>query len=157
MMKLPNQPEANRPLCRLGRPNGGGESAIAFAAAAPLLVLAVAVAADHVQVSRFRAQVQLAADAASIAAAGAIARRPDSLSDGARVAAAVFVRNAPQGAIGAPSVEATSRAAFVTATVSYDGVAPSNFGSALGYGAFHVSASAKSSVLVADSRTHAAP
>jgi len=45
----------------------------------------------------------------------------------------------------------------VTATVGYDGVAPSNFGSALGYGAFHVSASATSRALVADSQTTATP
>jgi hypothetical protein len=50
-----------------------------------------------------------------------------------------------------------SRAALVTATVGYDGVAPSNFGSALGYGAFRVSASATSPALVAASETPAAP
>ena len=38
-----------------------------------------------------------------------------------------------------------------------DGIAPSNFGSALGYAAFHVSASATSHALVADSQTTATP
>ena len=46
---------------------------------------------------------------------------------------------------------------MATATVGYDGVAPSNFGSALGYGAFRVSASATSPALVADSHGAAAP
>jgi Flp pilus assembly protein TadG len=129
------------------------------ASAAPLIVLALAVAADHARVSRFRTQVQLAADAASLAAAGAIARHPDRAGAGvgARVAAAVFARNAPSGAIGTPTVAATSRAAVVTATVAYDGVAPSNFGSAFGYGAFRVSAFATSHALVADSQAAATP
>ena len=77
--------------------------------------------------------------------------------DGARLAAAVFARNAPSGATGKPSVAATSRAATVTATVAYDGVAPSNFGSVFGYGAFHVSASATSHALVANSEARATP
>jgi Flp pilus assembly protein TadG len=157
MMKLRTGPEADRRLCRLGCLNSGGEGAIAFAAAAPLLVLAVAVAADHAQVSRFRTQVQLAAEAASIAASEAIARRPDSAGDGARIAAAVFVRNAPRGAMGTPSVAATTRGAVVTATVAYDGVAPSSFGSALGYGAFRVNATATSHALVADLQAAATP
>ena len=80
-----------------------------------------------------------------------------SAGDGARLAAAVFARNAPKGATGRPSVAATSRAATVTATVAYDGVAPSNFGSVFGYGAFHVSASATSHALVADSEARATP
>jgi hypothetical protein len=123
------------------------------------MVLALAVTADHVSVSRFRTQVQLAADAASLAAAGAIARQPDSAGEGvaARLAADVFARNAPRGAAGAPTVAARLNAGAVTATVAYDGVAPSNFGHALGYGAFRVSASATSSPLVADSRPAAAP
>jgi Flp pilus assembly protein TadG len=136
-----------------------GNGAVAWASAAPLIVLALAVAADHAHVSRFRTQVQLAADAASLAAAGAIARHPDSAGDGvaASVAAAVFARSAPRGAGGKATVAATSRAAVVTATIGYDGVAPSNFGSALGYAAFHVSASATSHALVADSQTVATP
>ena len=56
---------------RSSRPHGeGGGAAIACASAAPLIVLALAVAADHAHVSRFETQVQLAADAASFAAAG---------------------------------------------------------------------------------------
>ena len=119
-------------------------------------MLAVAVAADHAHVSRFRTQVQLAAGAASLAAAGAIARHPEISGDsvGARVASAVFARNAPRGASGTLSVAAISTDAVVTATVGYDGVAPSNFGSALGYGAFRVSVSATSRALVADFANH---
>ena len=86
-----------------------------------------------------------------------MARQPDDGGDGARLAAAVFARNAPDGATGKPSVAATSRAATVTATVAYDGVAPSNFGSVFGYGAFHVSASATSHALVANSEARATP
>jgi hypothetical protein len=75
------------------RPNPGcGDAAIAWASAAPLIVLALAVAADHVRVLRFKTQVRLAADAASLAAAGAIARHPDGAGDRVanRVAAVVF-------------------------------------------------------------------
>ncbi|HEX9169192.1 MAG TPA: hypothetical protein VF886_09730, partial [Roseiarcus sp.] len=98
-MKLRTASEAGRRRRWLSRLDGESGGAIAFAAAAPLLVLTVAVAADHAQVSRFRTQVQLAADAASLAAAGAIARDPASAGEGvgARVAAAVFARSAPAG------------------------------------------------------------
>jgi len=130
MMKLQLASEAGRRRRWLSRPTGEGGGAVASAAAAPLMVLAFAVLADHAHVSRFRAQVQLAAGAASLAAAGAI---------------------------GKLLIAATTRAAVVTATVGYDGVAPSNFGSALGYAAFHVSASATSHPLVADSQTTATP
>jgi hypothetical protein len=159
MMKLQCASAAAPRRRWLSRPDGEGGSAVAFAAAAPLLVLAVAVAADHAHVSRFRTRVQLAAGAASLAAAGAIARHPGIGGDsvGARIASAVFARNAPRGASGTLSVAATSADAVVTATVGYDGVAPSNFGSALGYGAFHVSVSATSRALVADSQTTATP
>jgi hypothetical protein len=159
MMKLRPASVAGRGRRQLRRPNAEGGWPVACASAAPLIVLALAVAADRVHVSRFRSEVQLAADAASLAAAGTIAHHPDSAGDGvaARVAAAVFARGAPRGAAGAPTVVAMSRAAVVTATVGYDGVAPSNFGSAFGYGAFRVSASATSQALVADSRTTATP
>ena len=59
---------------------------------------------------------------------------------------------APRGAAGTPTVAAKSRAAVVTAIVGYAGVAPSNFGSALGYDAVSVNASATSLNRVADSR-----
>jgi Flp pilus assembly protein TadG len=156
MMKLRTASAGGR---RPSRPRREGGGAVALAAAAPLIALALAVGADHAQVSRFKAQVQLAADAASLAAAGAIARHPDPTGDGVanRVAAAVFARNAPSGAIGTPTVAATSRVPVATATVAYDGVAPSNFGAALGYGAFRVSASATSRALVADSQATATP
>jgi Flp pilus assembly protein TadG len=159
MMKLQCASAAGPRRRWLSHPDGEGGAAVAFAAAAPLMVLAVAVASDHAHVGRFRTQVQLAADAASVAAAGAMARQPDSAGDseGARIAAAVFARNAPSGATGKPSVAAMSRAAVVTATVAYDGVAPSNFGSVFGYGAFHVSASATSHALVADSEAPGTP
>ena len=145
-------------VCR--RLEGGG--AVACAAAAPLIVLALAVAVDYASVSGFRTRVQLAADAASLAAAEAIARPPgrSGASDvddlAGQVATAVFVRNAPRGAAGAPTVAVKSRAAAVTATVGYAGVAPSNFGSALGYDAISVDASATSLVRVANSRATAA-
>ena len=81
-------------------PNSEGGSAVAFAAAAPLMVLAVAVAADHAHVARSGTQVQLAAGAASLAAAGAVARHPESGGEslGARAAGIAFARNAPRGA-----------------------------------------------------------
>ena len=141
---------------RRRRPEGGG--AVACAAAMPLVVLALAVAVDYASVSRFRTRVQLAADAASLAAAEAIAREPDrAAGSGAgdlagQVAAAAFVRHAPRGAAGAPILAVKSRPAAVTATVDYVGVAPSNFGSALGYDEISVNASATSLTRIADSR-----
>ncbi len=156
-MELPMKSRAGRLRRRLCRPNAEGGWPVALASAAPLVALALAVAADRAHVSRFRTQVQLAAGAASLAAAGTIARQPNSGDNAGRVAAVVFARNAPRGAVGAPTVVAASRAALATATVGYDGVAPSNFGHALGYGAFRVSASATSPALVADSRPIADP
>jgi Flp pilus assembly protein TadG len=141
------------------RPEGAGS--VACAAAAPLVVLALAVAADYASVSRFRTRVQLAADAASLAAAESIARQPDRAHGGdvddlaGRAAAAAFARYAPRGA-GSPTVAVNSRAAAVTATVGYAGLAPSNFGSALGYDEISVDASATSLMRVADSRSAAA-
>ena len=139
-------------------PEGGG--AVACAAATPLIVLALAVSADYASVSQFRTRVQLAADAASLAAADAIARGRDRVgrSDvddlASQVAATVFARRAPLGA-GTPTVAVKSRAAAVTATVGYAGVAPSNFGSALGYDAISIDASATSLMRVADSHSAA--
>jgi Flp pilus assembly protein TadG len=124
-------------------------------------LLALAVAADYASVSRFRTRVQLAADAASLAAAESIAGHPDRARGGdaddlaSRAAAAAFVRYAPRGA-GSPTVAVNSRAAAVTATVGYAGLAPSNFGSALGYDAISVDALATSLMRVADSRSTAA-
>lgn len=138
------------------RPEGG--SAVALAAAIPLVVLALAVAADYAGMSWFRAHVQRAAGAASLAAADAIARHPsragDSDAEGlaGRVAAAVFARRAPRGAAGAPTVATRSRAAALTASVGYAGVAPSRFGSALGYDAISVEATAASLARLADTR-----
>jgi hypothetical protein len=141
-----------------GRPGSEGGGTVACAAAAPLVVLALAVIGDYAHVSRFRTRVQLAADAASFAAAEAVARHPDSAGGSeadrlaGRVAAAVFISHAPPGA-GTPSVAVKSRAAAVTATVVYTGVAPSNFGSSLGYDAISVVASATSPARIADSRS----
>ena len=141
------------------RPRGGG--AVACAAAMPLVVLALAVAVDYASVWRFKTRVQLAADAASLAAAEAIGRQPvraggSSASDLAgQVAAAVFVRHAPRGAAGTPTLAVKSGPAAVTATVDYAGVAPSNFGSALGYDTISVDASATSLTRLADSRPSA--
>jgi Flp pilus assembly protein TadG len=140
----------------------GGDAAVACAAAVPLLALALAVAADYAGVSQFTNRVQLAADAASLAATGAVARHPsgavgsdvDQLAE--RVAEGVFALNAPRGAVGEPTVETKSRASLVTTIVGYQGVAPSNFGAALGYGAVSVDASATSHALIADSRRTAA-
>jgi Flp pilus assembly protein TadG len=146
-------------LFRRPRREGGGT--VAWAAATPLVMLALAVAVDYASVSRFRTRVQLAADAASLAAAESIAGQPDRARGGdaddlaSRVAAAAFVRYAPGGA-GSPTVAVNSRAAAVTATVGYAGLAPSNFGSALGYDAISVDASATSLLWVADSRSTAA-
>ena len=154
------------PACRFwrpfGRPRPEGGAVVACAAAAPLVVLALAVAADYASVSRFRTRVQLAADAASVAVAEAIARDPDrtggsSVDDLAnQVAATVFASRAPRGAAGTPTVVAKSRAAVVTAAVGYAGVAPSNFGAALGYDVISVNASAISLTRVTDSRLTAA-
>ena len=133
-----------------------GAGAVACAAAAPLAVLALAVAADYAKVSHFRSRVQLAADTASVATAEAIARQPDVANDGdafaAQIADSVFLNHAPPGA-GPPTVAVKSRAAAVTATVGYAGVAPSNFGSALGYDEVSVDASSTSLARVADLRS----
>ena len=141
---------------RFGRPRSEGAGVVACAAAAPLVVLALAVAADYAKVSHFRSRVQLAADTASVATAEAIARQPDVANDSdvraAQIAESVFMGHAPRGA-GTPTVAVRSRAAAVTATVGYAGVAPSNFGSALGYDGVSVDASSTSLARVADLRS----
>ncbi len=153
---------AGRLWRRLGRPRPeGGGGTVACAAAIPLALLALAVAADFASVSRFRSRVQLAVDAASLAAAEAVARdprpsaRPDVDDLASQVAEAVFVGCAPHGAAGAPTAAVRSRAAVVTATVGYAGQAPSNFGAALGYDAISVDASASALTRLADSRSSA--
>src|ERR1700722_5379282 len=95
---------------RFSRLVGEGGGAVACASMAPLLVLAFAVAADYANVSRFRSHVQLAADAASVAAAEAIARHPDpaggtDVDDRAsKVANAVFVSHLRPSSAGAAAV-----------------------------------------------------
>jgi Flp pilus assembly protein TadG len=119
----------------------------------PLAVLALAVTADYAKVSHFRSRVQLATDAASVAAAEAVARRSDTDNDvlAGQVADVVFQGHAPHGA-GTPTVAVKSAAAAVTATVGYAGLAPSNFGSVLGYDAVSADASSTSLARVADFR-----
>ena len=140
----------------LGRRRSEGGATVACAAAMPLVVLAFAVAADYTKVSQFRSRVQVAADAASVAAAEAIARQADSANDSGdlagQVAELVFIDRAPRGA-GPPTVDVKSHATAVTATVGYVGVAPSNFGSAFGYDAVSVDASSTSLARVADFRS----
>jgi Flp pilus assembly protein TadG len=140
----------------------GGAAVVACAAAMPLIVFAFAVAVDYASVARFTTRVQLAADAAAAAVSRTISRNPnvdgrdvDQIAE--RIAAFVFARKAPPGARGAPTVATTGRASVVTTTVGYQGVAPSNFGSALGYGAISVKAAVTSPGLVADSRATPAP
>jgi Flp pilus assembly protein TadG len=139
----------------LGRRGSEGGATVACAAVMPLFVLALAVTADYANVSHFRSRVQLAADAASVAATEAIARQPDSANDSGdlagQVAEFVFVDRAPRGA-GTPTIDVKSHATAVTATVGYVGVAPSNFGTAFGYDAVSVDASSTSLARVADFR-----
>lgn len=149
-------PAAQRFSRLFSRPRSEGAGVVACAAAAPLVVLALAVAADYAKVSHFRSRVQLAADTASAATAEAIARQPDVANDGdaraAQIADSVFRSHAPRGA-GTPTAAVKSRAAAVTVTVGYAGVAPSNFGSALGYDGVSVDASSTSLARVADLRS----
>jgi Flp pilus assembly protein TadG len=120
----------------------------------PILILAIAVGADYAHVSHFRGAVQHAADAASVAAAEAVAQQGDA-NDGdalaGQVAKVEFIKQAPHGA-GAPNVALKSGPFAVTATVGYAGLAPSNFGSAFGYDAVSADASAISPARLADVR-----
>ena len=83
-----------------------------------------------------------------------MARQPDIATDNnilaGQVAGIVF-GHAPHGA-GTPTVAVKSGAAAVTATVGYAGLAPSNFGSVLGYDAVSADASSTSLARVADFR-----
>ena len=146
---------AGRSSRMFSRPHSEGAGAVACAAALPLAVLALAVTADYTKVSHFRGRVQQATDAASAAAAEAVARAPDITSENDRlagqVADVVFLDHAPRGA-GTPTVALKSTAAAVTATVGYAGLAPSNFGAVLGYDAVSADASATSLARVADFR-----
>ena len=87
------------------RPHSEGAGPVACAAALPLGVLALAVTADYAKVSHFRGRVQQATDAASVAAAEAVARQPDIADDilAGRMAHVVFLDRAPRGA-GTPIV-----------------------------------------------------
>jgi uncharacterized membrane protein len=140
----------------LSRRISEGGATVACAVVMPLTVLALAVGADYAKVSHFRSGVQQAADAASVAAAEAIARQSDIADDSdvlaAQIADVVFIGHAPRGA-GMPTVAVKGGAAAVTATVGYAGLAPSNFGSALGYDAVSADASSTSLTRVADFRS----
>jgi uncharacterized membrane protein len=140
-------------LRMFSRPRSEGGGLVACAAAVPLAVLALAVTADYAAVSHFRGRVQQATDAASVAAADAVARQPDITNDvlAGQVADVVFLDQAPRGA-GTPTVTLKTTAAAVTATVGYAGLAPSNFGSVLGYDAVSADASSTSLARVADYR-----
>jgi Flp pilus assembly protein TadG len=130
-----------------------GAGPVAFAAGMPLAVLALAITADYAKVSHFRGRVQQATDAASVAAAEAVARQPDITDDvlASQVADVVFLDHAPRGA-GTPTVALKSTTTAVTATVGYAGLAPSNFGAVLGYDAVSADASSTSLARVADFR-----
>ena len=149
------QASAGRFSRMFSRPHSEGAGAVACAAALPLAVLALAVTADYTKVSHFRGRVQQATDAASAAAAEAVARAPDITSENDRlagqVADVVFLDHAPRGA-GTPTVALKSTGATVTATVGYAGFAPSNFGAVLGYDAVSADASSTSLARVADLR-----
>ena len=140
----------------LGRRNTEGGVTVAWAAAMPLMVLALAVGADYANVSHFKSRVQVAADAASVATAEMVARQRDVAKDSDaladQVADFVFVGQAPRGA-GSPTVAVKSAATAVTANVGYAGLAPSNFGAAFGYDEVSVEASSTSLARVADSRS----
>jgi Flp pilus assembly protein TadG len=139
-------------ILRLFRCRSEGAGTVSCAVAAPLLVLAFAIATDYANVSQFRSHVKLAAEAASVAAAEVTAQEPGRTVElASQVGAAVFVHDAPSAA-GTPTIGVRSRAPVATATVAYDGIAPSNFGSALGYDAVKVDASATSFTPIADSR-----
>jgi uncharacterized membrane protein len=135
------------------RAHSEGAGAVALSAAMPLAVLALALTADYAQVSHFRSGVQKAADAASVAMAEAVARQPDIDNNAlaGHVADVVFMGDAPRGA-GKPHVSMKSSAGAVTATVGYTGLAPSNFGSVLGYDSVSADASSTSLARVADFR-----
>ena len=137
------------------RTHSEGAGVVACAAAAPLAMLALALTADYAKVSHFRGRVQQATDAASVAAAEAVARQPDITNANdvlaGQVADVVFLDHAPRGA-GTPTVALKSTAAAVTATVGYAGLAPSNFGAVLGYDAVSADASSTSLARLADFR-----
>jgi Flp pilus assembly protein TadG len=142
-----------RYLRLLSGPHSEGAGVVAFAATMPLAVLALAVIADYTKVSQFRGRVQQATDAASFAAAEAVAQQPDIDNNAlaGQVADAVFLNHAPRGA-GTPTVAVKSGSAAVTATVGYAGLAPSNFGAVFGYDAVSADASSTSLARVAEFR-----
>src|SRR5271166_4104040 len=78
MMSLRKASPAGRPQLWRRRARGdSGAAMVACAAAMPLIVFAVAVAADYANVARFTTRVQHAADAAAAAVSRTIARNPN--------------------------------------------------------------------------------
>jgi len=137
--------------------NEGGASAVMFALSLPVVLLAIAVAIDYSNASRFKTRVQAAADAASLAATEAIAQNPNGANGktveqyAQQVANGFFAANAPPGASGTPTVTASSYNSTVTTTVAYQGTAPSNFGALLGYSGMTADASATAQAVVGES------
>jgi hypothetical protein len=82
MMKLPTASGAGPQRWRRRRRGEGGGALVACASAMPLIVLAVAAAAEYANVARFTTRVQLAANAASSAATGAVVRHPGGVGGG---------------------------------------------------------------------------
>ena len=79
-MNLRTASGAGRPQLWRRRARGErGAAAVACASALPLIVLAVAVAADTVNVARFTTRVERAADAAAGAVSETIARTPNGV------------------------------------------------------------------------------
>ncbi len=137
-------------------PDERGATAVIFAGALPVVLLAMAVAIDYTNSSRFKTRIQAAADAASLAATEAIAQHPNGANGlsveqyATQVANGYFTANAPPGATGAPTVTATSYNSTVTTAVSYQGTAPSNFGVALGYSGFTTNTSSTAQAVVGE-------
>jgi Flp pilus assembly protein TadG len=152
---------ANDGAVRRGRasnfiPDQRGATAVIFAGTLPVVLLAMAVAIDYTNASRFKTRVQAAADAASLAATEALARNPNGANGlsveqyAQQVANGYFTANAPPGATGAPTVTASSYNSTVTVAVGYQGTAPSNFGSVLGYSGFTASTSSTAQAVVGE-------
>ena len=137
----------------LSRSYSHGDGAVAFAAAMPLCILALAVTADYAKVSHFKGRVQQRGRCGfrrrrrSGRAAAGHRQRQDVLAG--QVADVVFLGHAPRGA-GTPTVAVKSGASAVTATVGYAGLAPSNFGAVFGYDAVSADASSTSLARVAE-------
>ena len=136
----------------------GGASALMFTLSLPVVLLAIAVAIDYTNASRFKTRIQAAADAASLAATEAVAQNPnaanlslDQVTQIAQpIADAFFTANAPPGASGQPTVTPSYYNSTVTVEVGYQGTAPSNFGALLGYSGFTANTSSTAQAVVGE-------